>query len=295
MIEAVMFWNEPNNKHHWDFSLDPDWSQFAKMVRLAAAAVADEAPTLTRVMGGISPIDPRFVENLANKGALELIDVVALHGFPLDWNDWQLTDWPARLDDVRGVTNRQIWVTEVGASSFGADEIQEFGLKRTAELLIKENIPRIHWYSLYDLPRAWEATSTGDSPGSGDYLRHYHMGLLRADGTPKPAIRTFQEFTPALGICQWFHFEDHRLNDAVKWMQSLGVRHVRIGLSWSESYKPNALGWFDRLMKALENFVVTVTFCYTPWQLGIMPDHTSPPKDIERYAEFCSSMLRRYK
>ena len=25
MIEAVMLWNEPNNKSHWDFEIDPDW------------------------------------------------------------------------------------------------------------------------------------------------------------------------------------------------------------------------------------------------------------------------------
>ena len=25
MVEAVMLWNEPNNKSHWDFQLDPDW------------------------------------------------------------------------------------------------------------------------------------------------------------------------------------------------------------------------------------------------------------------------------
>ena len=26
MIEAVMLWNEPNNRSHWDTQLDPDWS-----------------------------------------------------------------------------------------------------------------------------------------------------------------------------------------------------------------------------------------------------------------------------
>jgi len=37
MIEAVMIWNEPNNKSHWDPTLDPDWSRFAEMARLAGA------------------------------------------------------------------------------------------------------------------------------------------------------------------------------------------------------------------------------------------------------------------
>ena len=35
------------------------------------------------------------------------------------------------------------------------------------------------------------------------------MGLLREDGSPKPAAECFP---PGMGICQWFHFEDHRLD-----------------------------------------------------------------------------------
>src|SRR5687768_4623573 len=33
MIEAIMFWNEPNNLSHWDFELDPEWKCYASMVR----------------------------------------------------------------------------------------------------------------------------------------------------------------------------------------------------------------------------------------------------------------------
>src|SRR4051794_40696314 len=60
MIEAVKFWNEPNNKSHWDPELDPDWAKYAEMVKLASAAVRAEAPGLTQVLGGISPIDANF-------------------------------------------------------------------------------------------------------------------------------------------------------------------------------------------------------------------------------------------
>jgi beta-xylosidase len=120
------------------------------------------------------------------------------------------------------------------------------------------------------------------------------MGLLREDGTPKRALRHFSRFTPALGICQWFHFEDHRLDDAVKWMQRLGVRHLRTGLSWADSLRPNAQAWFDRQMRALEPFDVTLTFCFTPEAHGVRPHHTSPPRDVEAYAEFCAEQVRRY-
>jgi beta-xylosidase len=120
------------------------------------------------------------------------------------------------------------------------------------------------------------------------------MGLLREDGTPKLALKQFDRYTPDLGICQWFHFEDHRLDQAVQWLRRLGVRHLRTGLSWADSFRPNALAWFDRQMQALAEFDVTLTFCFTPEHRGLQPHHTSPPQRIEEFAEFCVQMVRRY-
>jgi beta-xylosidase len=293
MIEAVMFWNEPNNKSHWDFLIDPDWDIFARMTVLAVEAVATENPRLLRVLGGISPIDPAFIQNMKGKGVLDRLDAVAVHGFPCDWNHWQIHEWPDKLKEIQEVTRLPVWVSEVGVSTFGAEEIQEFGLHRTAELLIGRT-PRIHWYSLYDLPAAWPATTRHKEAEGSAYYRHFHMGLLREDGTPKRALQHFSQYAPDLGICQWFHFEDHRLDDAVAWLRRLGVRSLRTGLSWADFYRPNALDWFDRQMAALEEFHVTVTFCFTPESCGIEPHHTSPPKQVTEFADFCAQMVRRY-
>ena len=104
----------------------------------------------------------------------------------------------------------------------------------------------------------------------------------------------FSEFTPEMGICQWFHFEDHRLADTVDWLRRLGVRTLRTGLSWADFYRPGALDWFDRQMKALEPFDTTLTFCFTPDHCGIEPHYTSPPRCVEAFAEFCVQMVRRY-
>ena len=184
-------------------------------------------------------------------------------------------------------------MTEVGVSTFGAEEVQEFGLRRTAELLLGR-APRIHWYSLYDLPRAWPATTRHREAEGSSYYRHFYMGLLREDGTPKLALKHFADYTPELGICQWFHFEDHRLDDAVRWLGSWASRKLRTGLSWADSFRPNADAWFDRQMKALDGFDVTLTFCFTPEHRGMQPHHTSPPQCLEEYAEFCARMTRRY-
>ncbi len=293
MIEAVMFWNEPNNKSHWDVEFDPEWRGFAEMAKVAVDGVAAVNPQLPRVLGGISPIDPAFIKRMEDFGVLERLDAVAVHGFPLDWNNWMLNEWPQRLDEIHAVTDLPVWVSEVGISTFGAEEVQEFGLRRTAELLIGR-APRIHWYSLYDLPKAWPATTRHREAEGSSYYRHFHMGLLREDGTPKRALKLFPEFTPELGICQWFHFEDHRLDDAVSWLRKLGVKYFRTGLSWADSFRPHADEWFDRQMNALAEFNLTVTFCFTPEHRGIAPHHTSPPLVKEEFGEFCARMTQRY-
>jgi beta-xylosidase len=293
MIEAVMLWNEPNNKSHWDREIDPEWELFARTAIAAATAIEAENSTLPRVLGGISPIDPAFIARMSGLGVLERVEVVAVHGFPLDWNHWMLDEWPDQLKAIRGVTDLPVWVSEVGVSSFGAEEVQEFGLRRTAELLIGRS-PRVHWYSLYDLPRAWPATTRHREAEGSSYYRHFYMGLLREDGSPKRALKQFTDYTPELGICQWFHFEDHRLRDAVRWLRRLGVRHLRTGISWADFYRPNALAWFDRQMRALEEFEVTLTFCFTPEHRGVAPHYTSPPLVPEEFADFCAAMVRRY-
>jgi beta-xylosidase len=293
MVEAVMFWNEPNNKSHWDQQIDPEWRQFAEMVKVAARAVAAENDQITRVLGGMSPIDAGWIKRMEDFGVLETLNAVAVHGFPLDWNNWMLDEWPARLREIQAVTDLPVWVSEVGISTFGAEEVQEFGLQRTAELLIGR-APRIHWYSLYDLPSAWPATTRHREAEGSSYYRHFHMGLLREDGTPKLALQHFERFTPELGICQWFHYEDHRLDEAVEWLRKLGVQYLRTGLSWADSFRPNADAWFDRQMAALEEFDVTVTYCVTPEHRGPGAHHTSPPYVNEEFAEFCARMTRRY-
>jgi len=295
MIEAVMIWNEPNNKSHWDFEvLDPDWSRFARMATLAAQAMAAERRDLSRVLGGISPIDPNFMHNMKARGVLDGVDAVAVHGFPLDWNHWQIHEWPAKIAEIEQVVRPlPVWVSEVGVSTFGAEEVQEFGLARTAELLAGR-VPRVHWYSLFDLPRAWPATTRHREAEGSAYYRHFYMGLLREDGTPKRALPHFARHTPALGICQWIHFEDPRLDAMVRWLKELGVRQLRTGLSWADSFRPGADAWFDRQMKAIEGFDVTLTFCFTPEHRGLAPHHTSPPQAPEEFADFCARMTRRY-
>jgi beta-xylosidase len=77
-------------------------------------------------------------------------------------------------------------------------------------------------------------------------------------------------------------------------MKRLGVRQLRTGLSWADSFRPNAIDWFDRQMEALADFDVTVTFCFTPEHLGIAPHHSSAVHEPQAFADFCAWMIERY-
>ncbi|MDX3911094.1 MAG: beta-xylosidase [Sphingobium sp.] len=294
MIEGAMIWNEPNNKSHWDPEVDPDWSIYADTVVRAGESIRRANPDVKRVLGGMSPIDPFWVQRMREMGALDAVDVVAVHGFPLDWNLWPIHAWPDKIAEIEAVApDKEIWATEVGVGSFGAEEVQVFGVTRTAELLVGR-VPRIFWYSLFDLPQSWGATTRHREAEGSSYYRHFYMGLIREDGTPKPSLEHYAKVADKMGLMQWFHFEDPRLDDGVRWMKQLGVRHLRTGLSWADSFRPGAIDWFDRQMEALSDFDVTVTFCFTPEHLGVQPHHTSAAREPQGFAEFCEWMIERY-
>jgi beta-xylosidase len=290
MIEAIKFWNEPNNLSHWDFQMDPEWKEFSLMVSLAAQAVRKMCPSLCLVLGGISPIDEQFIRLLRSYHLMDNLDAVAVHGFPLDWNHWHINEWPNKIKEIEAVAGLPVWVAEVGVSTFGADEVQVFGLQRTTELL-RDRLERVYWYSLLDLPPAWSATTRHKESEGSAYYRHFYMGLIRADGTPKPAI---DYFNSAMGICQWFHFEDPRLEFAVEWLRRLGIKKLRTGISWADWHRPNAIQWFDRQMAALREFDTTITLCFTPPSRGKRECYTSPPLVPEEFAHFATEVVGRY-
>jgi beta-xylosidase len=120
-------------------------------------------------------------------------------------------DWPNKIAEIEAAApNHEIWATEVGVGSFGAEEVQVFGVNRTAELLVGR-VPRIFWYSLFDLPQSWGATTRHREAEGSSYYRHFYMGLIREDGTPKLAMEHYARHAQDMGLMQWFHYHDPRL------------------------------------------------------------------------------------
>ena len=291
-----MLWNEPNNLSHWDRSQDPDWSLFVDMVCQAGERLARVAPGLPRVLGGISPIDPYFISNLFAQGIGSAVDVVAVHGFPLDWNRWHLGEWRARIEKIREMScGKAVWATEVGASSIASEDLQAWAVDATLESL-SGCADRVYWYALMDLPERWEAVTRHRGSEGSAYYRHFRMGVYDANGRPKVASRALREWVESgVGVCEWVYWQEPaRFERMLGLLQHMGVRRLRTGIGWADWDRPGALEWFDEVMQRLSPFDVTLTLCFTPARAGRSPHHTSPPIHLGDFADFCETIVNRY-
>ena len=192
MVEAVMLWNEPNNISHWDFEIDPDWEIFSEMVNSRLGAIAQVNPRLPSVLGGISPIDPAFIATLRAAAACwrrsTWLRFTAFRSIGIIGRS---TNGPPNSRRSERLRSLPLWV--IGGRCFHLRRRGGSGVRAAAYRGIADGTraDRIHWYSLYDLPRAWPATTRHREAEGSSYYRHFYMGLLREDGTPKRALQHF--------------------------------------------------------------------------------------------------------
>jgi CDP-paratose 2-epimerase len=184
---AVELWNEPNNFCEWSREVDPHWEKFAAMVLPAAEIVRAAGKTV--VLGGMAPIDAGFARRLDELGVLDAVDVVGVHGFPGTWEARWVDDetlptlggfadawhgWDAELAPIRAITDKPLWITEVGYSTYGRDPE---GQIRVFEDALAADVGRVYWYALENL--APRHRSTKDIV-LGEFDHHeYWMGMGR--------------------------------------------------------------------------------------------------------------------
>ena len=178
-FEWVELWNEPNNRTEYDFTLDYGWFKFAEMV--GGAAYWAQKRGKKTVLGGMSPIDPNWLHVMFERGVMQYIDAVGMHGFP-DVFDQLWDGWEANIAAVREVLSQhqcpaELWITEAGFSTWQYDEfkqLQEF------KKVLNANVDRVYWYGMHDLDPTL--------PTVGGFHvddREYYFGLKRPDGTAK--------------------------------------------------------------------------------------------------------------
>lgn len=90
-----------------------------------------------------------------------------------------------------------------------------------------------------------------------------------------------------LGVCQWFHYEDHEtVERSLELLDDLGVRHLRTGISWADYYRPRGPEWYGWLVEQLAGFHVLLSVWHTPPSLAEGGRCSGPPRRLQDYADF---------
>jgi polysaccharide biosynthesis protein PslG len=206
-IAGLELWNEPN---HPEFFLGDDRAgRYAALVKAAYPAIKAAAPNVTVVAGALSESDLDFARALYARGIAGHYDAFAIHPYnadaaPLD----PRSIYPVRGSFLRGVPafrelqlangdRTPLWLTESGWSTAtvraqpwvsGVDEAVQarFLEEQFAQIARWDYVAVNIWFNLMD-------TTTDGADLVGNY------GLLRADGTPKPAFHAFKRSAPVLG------------------------------------------------------------------------------------------------
>ena len=178
-FDWVELWNEPNNIIEYDYTLDYSWLKFSTMIGMAAHWAKHRGKKT--LLGGMSPIDPNWLQTMYDNGVLQYIDAIGIHGFPHVY-DQQWTTWSENIQKVRDMLDqnnldKEIWISEAGFSTWQHDEVKQY---EEFKKVLNTDVDRVYWYSMNDLDPAIPTVG-------GLHLddRDYYFGLKRADGTEK--------------------------------------------------------------------------------------------------------------
>lgn len=211
-IDQWEIWNEPNLKKFWQPK--PSVAKYVDMLKLTYPAIKAANQNAVGISAGLSPaenasgnIAPRdFLSDMYKAGAKPVFDVLGFHPYSYPapattnygWSAWsQMADQGTSVRSImqaNGDEAKKVWITEYGAPTAGPgdsasittysvnqdaghvdEELQAYTLQAAVSAIGSQNwVGGFFWYSYKDL-----GTDTSDSEN--------FFGLLRADGTKKPA------------------------------------------------------------------------------------------------------------
>jgi len=183
--------NEVNGADEWP---NPSAVAYAAFLVTTSQSLKAADPTAKVVLAGLPEIMTiRMKDYLpalyAQPGFKAAVDVIAIHGYA------------PTLDTARAVMlqngdgAKPVWMTEFAWSTSGlagdpfvVDEAtQAANLRAAGDLIVgcaaRWNLQRAYWFG-------WQ-----DATPSGTGYWGYHVGLNRVDGSSKPALTAFDEFT----------------------------------------------------------------------------------------------------
>lgn len=184
-IPCYEIWNEPDIGF-WSGTV----ADYADLLKTGYIAAKQADPKCQIVFGGMAGVNLPFLRSVYEFGGRDFFDIMAVH--PYQWgtefnDEWfvkQLLDLREMMDK-QGDQHKEIWLTEFGWSTGDkgiTEEIQARLLTQglvTAMTLQKMGVTRTFWFCVKD----W------GGPG---------YGLLRPDGSKKPAYNAYSVLTKTL-------------------------------------------------------------------------------------------------
>lgn len=210
-VDTYEIWNEPNMQLFW--AAGASGSRYTALLKAAYTAIKQVDPNAMVISGGLAPVATQggnvsareFVEQMYEHGVQGYFDALGYHpySYPLaphyykassPWSQIEETEWSVRgIMRENGDGTVPIWLTEYGAPTGGPgsvaessehdfpvpDHVTEAYQRHILADAIQENAQISHtgplfWYSYKDL-------------GTSQHDKELHFGILRADGTKKPA------------------------------------------------------------------------------------------------------------
>jgi hypothetical protein len=195
-IRAWQVWNEPNLPIYWGG--DPDPPAYARLLAAAKRALKAVDPHAEVVSAGLAesrlgmPFE-QFVHELYEAGAADSLDTFALHPYAADAGAaLRAVDRTRELLDEFD-PDAPIWVTELGWASGGPRSpftVGERGQAARIGAVLGQLVDQrrelgvrgVVYFNWRDAP---------PYPGGHDFFG-LHTGLLRRNGSPKPAFHSFR-------------------------------------------------------------------------------------------------------
>jgi CDP-paratose 2-epimerase len=100
----------------------------------------------------------------------------------------------------------------------------------------------------------------------------------------------------SIGLVQCFPVNHHQeVEKAIEDCAKLGIKEIRINISWAEWYSTDGKQWYDWLINKLgEHLNILPCILYTPAALGLKPKTSAPPIDPQAYADFVGQVVKEY-
>jgi hypothetical protein len=189
-VRSYEIYNEENVSLWWEGTAQ----DYARLLEQGASAIRRADPDAKVLLGGMVWPDVEWLEATCIRGRAPF-DILPFHAYPETW-----TPDSIRVENYLGPSFRQeflpqahevcgrrpIWINEAGfATTPGKSEEQqaEWWARAFATFLAE---PEVEHIGIYEIRDQLQGTPViGDAP-------NYYLGLIRTDGTPKPAFRTIK-------------------------------------------------------------------------------------------------------